>query len=174
MVKKMTFLTLILLLLFTTPTYAESNVIGVDNYFDDLKLKQTKVYIHDEEFMVSSKWIPVRKVFEPLAAEIKWDHDSKAATISRNGTSTILHFAKEERPPQAQQIVMPREYIKLDKGTSYIDAAWLCYMFDPYNKEESKEKLKQQYQFLGIKAIESKPSVKDLTLHMFVEPHQQE
>jgi len=147
---------------------ASSDIITVDSYYDELNLEQTRVYVEDREIVETSKWIPVRQVFEPYVEAVAWDHVNKIATVRNNGTSMMLLISDKPMTIDPSQVIVPHEYVRYSDNITYIDASWLCYLFDPHNKEEAKEQLAAAYSFLGIDHIEAKPSVKDATLHMFI------
>ena len=74
-------------LVLTTPLYA--NTINTDIYINSTKLTQSATLGEAYVTMPANRtMVPVRLVSEVLGYDVKWDNNTKTATIS-NGTDTV-------------------------------------------------------------------------------------
>ncbi|MFD2114181.1 hypothetical protein [Paenibacillus yanchengensis] len=66
-----------------------------------------------------------------MSRGIKWDKQTKTATIVNNGQSAVLNFSGKAIEGSKNQIILPTEWIRLENGKSMINVNVLCYIFDP-------------------------------------------
>ena len=71
-------------------------------------------------FTINGIFLPLRELFEPDVEEIAWDNQRKVAFIRQGKQELVLNFSEQEWQATENQIVLPKEWIRFEDGTSKI------------------------------------------------------
>ena len=115
-------------------------------------------------------YIPVKDIFKASGATIKWDKKKKITTITNEDHELILNFSGKPISAGKNQVVVPEDWVKLNKGVSCFDAFTLAYIFEVAADDSDQERLnwQEQLSFLNIKETTGLPGM-DKYMHVFVE-----
>ncbi|MFD2114182.1 hypothetical protein ACFSTH_14925 [Paenibacillus yanchengensis] len=109
---------------------------------DSLFQRATKVYPANKTALVTtnpkgsievnynSSFISVKDIFGGRVDRILWDGSSKTVKIIKNGQEAVLNFSGKTIKPAANQIILPTNWARLEKGKAFISASVLCYIFE--------------------------------------------
>jgi len=147
------------------------NERAASTYNSSLKKVELNITKDDEltTTTYNSIYIPVKDVFKPSGATIKWDGKKKVTTIKNQGQELILNFSGKNITAGKNQVVLPQEWVQLKNGVSSIDAFVLAYIFEVAADESDQERVdwEEKLKFLNIKEATGIPGL-DKYMHVFV------
>ncbi|BBI32115.1 stalk domain-containing protein [Cohnella abietis] len=124
-----------------------------------------------KEFKYKEQFIPVRDLFGPYVDSIKWDNKTKIAVVSNNSSELVLNFSGKNIVAKENQVVLPTEWIRVNKGRIEINAFVVAYLFDKYSDsygDNERDQWEEELAFLDIKESEGIPGVRDGYLHVYI------
>lgn len=175
-----------LLLMLTLVVGAASVASAKDPSLNDVPFKERAAYMYSASIKKSilnvsksgelttttynSIYIPVKDVFNASGATIMWDGKNKITKIINRGQELILNFSGKEITASKNQVVLPEDWVQLNKGVSTINAFVLAYTFEEYADDSDQERVdwEEKLEFLDIKQTTGIPGV-DRYMHVFVE-----
>ncbi|WP_145323431.1 stalk domain-containing protein [Paenibacillus xylanexedens] len=141
-------------------------------YNPSLKKVELNITAHDKltTTTYNSVYVPVKDIFKASGATIKWDGKKKITTIKNQDQELILNFSEKKVTAGKNQVVLPQEWVKLNKGVSSIDAFVIAYIFEVAADDSDQERLdwEEKLSFLDIKETTGLPGL-DKYMHVFVE-----
>lgn len=126
-----------------------------ENTYSNL-LKRVVLDVSKNDTLTTTKYnsiyVPVKDLFKSTGATITWDSKNKITSVQKQGTELILNFSGKEITAGKNQVVLPQEWVQLEKGVSGIHACVLAYIYESGADDTDQERLEWQEKlnFLNI------------------------